>query len=149
MTCSSLPKILCRRCGHAESHARQGAAAIVASIGKIASPVQGVAYYERDGYYSKDDPWQMFGESAMATINVRHLDNDVVRRLKRRVADNDRSLEGEVRHILAGAVEDETSAKRASFRVLAARLRRETESRAQTLSEVLIREDRESGLRVV
>ncbi|MDE0035586.1 MAG: relaxase domain-containing protein [Deltaproteobacteria bacterium] len=29
---------------------------MVASIGKIASPSQGVSYYERDGYYSKDDP---------------------------------------------------------------------------------------------
>ena len=28
----------------------------VASIGKIASPTQGVTYYERDGYYAKDDP---------------------------------------------------------------------------------------------
>ena len=29
---------------------------MVASIGKIASPAQGVNYYERDGYYAKDDP---------------------------------------------------------------------------------------------
>ena len=29
---------------------------MVASIGKIASPTQGVTYYERDGYYAKDDP---------------------------------------------------------------------------------------------
>ena len=29
---------------------------MVASIGKIASPSQGAAYYERDGYYAKDDP---------------------------------------------------------------------------------------------
>ena len=29
---------------------------MVASIGKIASPSQGVSYYERDGYYAKDDP---------------------------------------------------------------------------------------------
>ncbi len=29
---------------------------MVASIGKIASPAQGVSYYERDGYYAKDDP---------------------------------------------------------------------------------------------
>ena len=29
---------------------------MVASIGKIASPAQGVTYYERDGYYAKDDP---------------------------------------------------------------------------------------------
>ena len=29
---------------------------MVASIGVIASPSQGAAYFERDGYYSKDDP---------------------------------------------------------------------------------------------
>ncbi len=29
---------------------------MVASIGKIASPLQGAAYYERDGYYARDDP---------------------------------------------------------------------------------------------
>ena len=28
---------------------------MVASIGKIASPAQGVGYFERDGYYAKDD----------------------------------------------------------------------------------------------
>ena len=85
----------------------------------------------------------------MATINVRQLDDDVVQRLKRRAIENNRSLEGEVRHILEGAVEDDMSAKRASFLALAARLRRETEGRAQTPSEVLIREDRETGHRVV
>ena len=29
---------------------------MVASIGKISSPSQGASYYERDGYYAKDDP---------------------------------------------------------------------------------------------
>ena len=28
---------------------------MVASIGKIASPSQGVGYFEKDGYYAKDD----------------------------------------------------------------------------------------------
>ena len=36
----------------------------------------------------------------MATINVRQLDDDVVDRLKRRASSNNRSLEGEVRHVL-------------------------------------------------
>ena len=85
----------------------------------------------------------------MATINVRQLDDGVVRRLKRRAADNNRSLEGEVRHILEGVVEDDVSSKRASFLALAALLRRETEGRAQTPSEVLIREDREHGHRII
>ena len=29
---------------------------MVASIGAVASPPQGAGYYERDGYYAKDDP---------------------------------------------------------------------------------------------
>ena len=84
----------------------------------------------------------------MATINVRRLDDDVVRRLEQRAARNHRSLEGEARHILEGAVEGETPAKRASFLALAAQLRRETEGRLQTPSEILIREDRDTGHRV-
>ena len=86
----------------------------------------------------------------MATINVRRLDDGAFRRLKLRAAGNNRSLEGEARHILEGAVKGEMSAKRASFPALAAKLRRETEGgRAQTPSEVLIREDREAGHRVI
>ena len=29
---------------------------MVASIGKVGSPSQGVSYFEKDGYYAKDDP---------------------------------------------------------------------------------------------
>ena len=85
----------------------------------------------------------------MATINMRRLDDGAFRRLKLHAAGNNRSLEGEARHILEGAVKGEMSAKRASFPALAARLRREIEGRAQTPSEVLIREDREAGHRVI
>ena len=85
----------------------------------------------------------------MATINVRRLDDGAFRRLKLRAAGNNRSLEGEARRILEGAVKGEISAKRASFPALAARLRRETVGRAQTPSEVLIREDRKTGYRVI
>ena len=46
----------------------------------------------------------------MTTINVRKLDGEVVRRLKRRAAGNNRSLEGEVRHILEGAAGDDPGA---------------------------------------
>ena len=42
----------------------------------------------------------------MATVNVRQLDENVVRRLKRRAEANNRSLESEVRHILAGRAEE-------------------------------------------
>lgn len=83
----------------------------------------------------------------MSTINVRQLDDEVVRCLKRRAAGNNRSLEGEVRHILEHAVRDDLRAKRDSFRALTARLRRGSEGRTQTPSEVLIREDRDSGHR--
>ncbi len=81
----------------------------------------------------------------MATINVRLLDDDVVRDLKRRAAGNHRSLEGEVRHILEGVVRDDSSAKRDAFLTRAAALRQETDWRVQTPSEVLIRQDREHG----
>ena len=85
----------------------------------------------------------------MTTINVRRLDDGVVWRLKQRAAGNNRSLEGEARHILECAVEGEMSTKRTSFLALAARLRRKSEGRAQTPSEVLIREDRETGHRAI
>ena len=40
---------------HARAGQDRGAAAMVASIGAISSPSQGASYYERDGYYAKDD----------------------------------------------------------------------------------------------
>lgn len=83
----------------------------------------------------------------MATINVRRLDDEVVARLRRRAAANQRSLEGEVRHILEVAAKDDMEARRAAFRVLSAEMRRETSGRPQTPSEVLIREDRDFGHR--
>ena len=83
----------------------------------------------------------------MATINVRQLDDDVVERLKRRAAANHRSLEGEVRHILQRAVDDDMAAKRAVFLEASDRLRQKTRGRRQTPAEVLIREDRDRGHR--
>ena len=83
----------------------------------------------------------------MATINVRQLDERVVQRLKRRAALNNRSLEGEVRHILETAVADDMEARRASFLALSDRLRRATEGRRHTPAQVLIREDRDHGHR--
>lgn len=43
----------------------------------------------------------------MATITVRNLDVEVQRRLKRRAARNERSMEAEARAILTAAVEEE------------------------------------------
>ena len=85
----------------------------------------------------------------MATVNVRQLDDHVVQRLKRRAAANNRSLESEVRHILSAAAEDDMAMKRKSFQELAVKLRRGTKGRVQTPSEILIREDRESGHRII
>ncbi len=85
----------------------------------------------------------------MATINVRQLDDGVARRLKRRASLNNRSLEGEVRHILECAAEDDMAARRATFLAVSDRLRRKTEGRTHTPAEVLIREDRDHGHRVL
>lgn len=81
----------------------------------------------------------------MATINVRLLADDVVRDLKARAARNNRSLEGEVRHILVDAVTDDLSAKRATFLARTAEFRSASEGRPQTPAELLIREDRDHG----
>lgn len=43
----------------------------------------------------------------MATITVRNLDEDVQRRLRRRAAGNNRSMEAEVRAILSASVAEE------------------------------------------
>ena len=83
----------------------------------------------------------------MVTINVRRLDKDVVDRLKRRAALNNRSLEGEARHILQCADDDDMAVKRAVFGEAMKRLRPLTEGRRHTPAEVLIREDRDHGHR--
>ena len=84
----------------------------------------------------------------MATINVRRLDDEVVRRLKQRAAVSNRSLESEARHILESAAADDLETRRRSFLDLVARLQHASRSeRAHTPSEVLIREDREGGHR--
>ena len=83
----------------------------------------------------------------MVTINVRRLDEDVVDRLKRRASLNNRSLEGEARHILECAADDNMAAKRAAFLEASDRLREKTRGRKQAPAEVLIREDRARGHR--
>ncbi len=85
----------------------------------------------------------------MGTLNVRRLDDEVLGRLKLRAAENNRSLEGEARHILEQAVLPATSDRRTSFIELAARLRSQTEGTYQTPGWVLIREDRDSDHQLV
>ena len=82
----------------------------------------------------------------MATVLVRQLDDEVVRRLEQRAAGNNRSLEGEVRHILVQAAGDNMEEKTRAFRELSKRLHeQQTDDRPQTPSHILIREDRDSG----
>ena len=83
----------------------------------------------------------------MATLNIRQLDEEVVRKLKIRAAENNRSLESEARHILEQAVQDDMVAKMRAFRERARQLRKLTEGTFQTPSEILIREDRDHGHR--
>ena len=68
-------------------------------------------------------------------------------RLKGRASLNNRSLEGEARHILDCAADDNMAAKRAAFGEAMKRLRPLTEGRKDTPAEVLIREDRDRGYR--
>ena len=82
---------------------------------------------------------------AMGTVNVRRLDDEVVGRLKRRAAENNRSLESEARHILEQAVEDGMVIQTRVFRDLAKTLRERTAGMSQTPSYTLIREDRDGG----
>ena len=79
----------------------------------------------------------------MATLNVRRLDEDVVAKLRRRVAENNRSLEGEACHIPEKSVEDDMPDRMRAFRARARKLRELTRGTRQTPSEILIREDRD------
>jgi plasmid stability protein len=75
----------------------------------------------------------------MAQLTVRNLDTDLVRRLKIRAAQHNRSAENEHRAILEAALRPGTS----DFWRRAAELREETRGRSGTDSTLLIREDRD------
>ena len=81
----------------------------------------------------------------MATLNVRRLDEEVVEKLKRRASQNNRSLEGEARHILKKAAEDDMAERMQAFQARARELRKLTRGTSQVPSEVIIREDRDFG----
>jgi plasmid stability protein len=74
------------------------------------------------------------------SLHVRNLDADLVVRLKRRAARNGRSAEAEHREILRQALSAEVEP---SFWELAAQVRKLTEGREVTPSEVLVREGRD------
>ena len=83
----------------------------------------------------------------MAKVHVPWLDDEAGVRLRRRTAENQRSLEDEACHILEEADGNDRKLRFAAFRVVSAELRRKTAGRPQTLAEVLIREDRDLGHR--
>ena len=76
----------------------------------------------------------------MAQLIVRHLDEELVARLKMRAAEHGRSAEAEHREILRQALAEEP---RRSFKELAAQVRAMIGTRPQTPSEVLLREGRD------
>ena len=78
---------------------------------------------------------------------MRRLDQDVFDRLKLRASLNNRSLEGEARHILKCEVEDDMALKRAAFLKIMDKIRPLTSGRQHTPAEVLIGEDRDHGHR--
>jgi plasmid stability protein len=75
----------------------------------------------------------------MANVTVRNLDDAVVKALKERARANNRSLEGELRHILTAAAR---SAGPVDLRALAERIAALTPDRPQTDSVDLLHEDR-------
>ena len=83
----------------------------------------------------------------MGSVHIQGLDDRVIERLRLRATANHRSLEGEVRHILERAAEDDMAVKLAAFRDLSERIRSETGGIPQTPSHVLVREDRDAGHR--
>ena len=86
--------------------------------------------------------------TATITVTVPDVDADVVRRLKNLAAQNNRTLESELRVILEKAIANDAeamAAKRKAFRELSRELRKLTAGKPQTPAEVLIRQDRDSN----
>ena len=77
----------------------------------------------------------------MANVTVRNIDDNVIACLKAQAKANHRSLEGEIRHLLAQQVSRHTNLE--DFRERTARLGTLTAARPQTDSVLLLREDRD------
>ena len=77
----------------------------------------------------------------MANVTVRNIDVEIIAALKAQAKANHRSLEGEIRHVLAQQVLRSTRLE--EFRERTARLHSLTEDLPQTDSVALIREDRD------
>jgi plasmid stability protein len=76
----------------------------------------------------------------MATVTIRNLDDDVVDKLKERAKLNQRSLEAELRQVLAEVVQP---SRRVNLRELADRIAAMTPNVPQTDSGILQAEGRE------
>ncbi|MEZ5787430.1 MAG: hypothetical protein R3D62_13415 [Xanthobacteraceae bacterium] len=76
----------------------------------------------------------------MASLHVRNVDDDLVKRLKQRAARHGRSAEAEHREILRQVLAQETVTP---FEQLAAEVRKLIDGRHHTPSEVLVRESRD------
>ena len=83
----------------------------------------------------------------MASINVEKLDDNVVHDLTSRAARNNRSLEGEVRHILEDVVREDMTERWRAFLERTEALRRKTQGRILEPSDSLIRKDRDHRVR--
>ena len=78
----------------------------------------------------------------MATLTVRNLDDDVVRRLRIRAAEHGRSAEAEHREILRRALIGDGKAERQRVAERLAEFRRRTAGRGSPSSAELLREAR-------
>ena len=77
----------------------------------------------------------------MANVTVRNIDDQVIASLKAQAKANHRSLEGEIRHVLAQQALRSTRLE--EFRERTERLQSLTNGLPQTDSVTLIREDRD------
>ena len=78
----------------------------------------------------------------MATLTVRNLDEDLVRRLRIRAAENRRSAEAEHREILRAALGADTQAGRQQAAERLAEFRRRTGGRGSPSAAKLLHESR-------
>ena len=85
----------------------------------------------------------------MATLTVRNLEDDLVRRLRIRAAEHGRSAEAEHREILRLALLGEDRLNRRDAIAQAAEFRKRTAGRGSVSALELLRESRESRMRAL
>ena len=77
----------------------------------------------------------------MGTLTIRNLDDRVIERLKVQARENERSLEGEIRHMLTERADRQL--RIAAFRERTRELASATTGTSQTDSAILLRADRD------